>query len=109
MTTKESHRRAWKKNEAAIAAVVGGKRVPVSGRQRGDAPDIEHNFLSIEAKLRARLPSWLHNAMNQAEASVRGNQTPTVILREKGQSVGDAFVVIRLGDFTDRFLPESDD
>ena len=109
MTTKESHRRAWKKNESQIAAVIGGKRVPVSGRQRGDAPDIEHNFLSIEVKLRARLPGWLHNAMHQAEASARGNQTPVAVLREKGQVVGKAFVVMRLEEFQGRFLPEADD
>lgn len=101
--------KAWKRNERQIAAVVGGKRVPVSGRQRGDVPDIAHPFLSIEAKLRARLPGWLHDAMLQAEASVRGRQTPCVILREKGRPVTDAYVIVRLGDFSARFLPESVD
>lgn len=103
--------KAWKRNERQIAAVLGNgaKRVPVSGRQRGDQPDISHPFLSIEAKLRARLPTWLHEAMKQAEASVRGRQTPTVILREKGAPVKDAFVIFRLEEFTKRFVPESVD
>jgi len=111
MTTRDSQRKAWKRNERQIAAVLGNgaERVPVSGRQRGDQPDIRHPFLSIEAKLRNRLPTWLHDAMKQAEASMRGRQTATVILREKGSPVGEAYVIFRLEEFTRRFVPESVD
>ena len=89
-----------------IAEAIGGKRVPVSGRNRGDQPDIEHNYLSIEVKLRATLPACLHDAMDQAAKSARENQTPCVILRQKGQRADDAFVVFRLGEFRERFMPE---
>lgn len=99
----------WKKNERMIAEAIGGKRVPVSGRTRGDQPDIEHNYLSIEVKLRASLPAWMHDAMDQATKSARGNQTPCVILRHKGQRAHDAFVVFRLEPFRKRFMPEMSD
>ncbi len=46
----------WKRFERRVAAIVDGERVPVSGRQRGYAPDIEHNWLSIECKYRKSLP-----------------------------------------------------
>ena len=109
MTTKASHRRAWKKNESLIADFIGGERVPVSGRARGDQPDIKHNFLSPEVKLRGSLPKWMHDAMDQAEKSAKGNQTPCVILRQKRQRVADAFVIFRLSDFTRRFMPYLDE
>ncbi len=32
----------WKATERRVATVLGGKRVPVSGRGRGDAPDVGH-------------------------------------------------------------------
>ena len=42
----------WKACERKVAALLGGKRVPVSGRARGHSPDIEHERLSIEVKSR---------------------------------------------------------
>jgi hypothetical protein len=32
----------WKQAERRIADLLGGQRIPVTGRQRGDTPDIEH-------------------------------------------------------------------
>ena len=45
----------WKACERNVAEHLGGKRVPVSGRARGDAPDIEHPELTIECTSRRRL------------------------------------------------------
>ncbi len=89
----------WKAVERAIAARLGGRRVPVSGRQRGDAPDVEHEWLSIEIKHRKTLPAWLADAMDQAEKSASGNQLPVAILHQKQQDYNDSYVVIRLGEF----------
>ncbi len=52
--------RDWKQAERRIAAILGGRRIPVSGRGRGDNPDIEHPALSVEVKARARasFPAW---------------------------------------------------
>ncbi len=89
----------WKAAERAIAARLGGRRVPVSGRQRGDAPDVEHEWLSIEIKHRKTLPAWLADAMDQAEKSAKGEQLPVAILHEKQQDYDDSYVVIRLSEF----------
>lgn len=77
---------------------MGGRRVPVTGRQRGDAPDVEHPIFSIEVKHRETLPVWLYEAMGQAEASVRGEQIPLVILHKKGQPIAECLTVMRLQD-----------
>ena len=104
MTTKESHRRAWKRNESDIAKYISGQRVPITGRQRGDVPDIKHSWLAIEAKLRMKISGWIKDGMNQAEEAKRGHQMPALIIREKGQRVGDALICFRLKDFRDRWL-----
>lgn len=95
--------KTWKKVERKIADMLGGKRIPVSGRQRGDAPDIEHHWLSLEVKHRKQFPNWLHDAMDQAEKSQKDNQLPTVVLHQEGKLHKNDFVVIRLQDFIDWF------
>jgi hypothetical protein len=92
------NRSSWKAAERRIAGLIGGRRVPVSGRSRGDAPDIEHPLLSVECKARKRLPDWLHEGMRQAVAATRGDQTPIVILHEAGRRYRDALCLVRLSD-----------
>ena len=94
----------WKAWERKIAKYIGGERVPITGRQRGDAPDIKHNWLSVEVKTRKKLPNWLFEARAQAEASARANQMPIQFYAEKGMEVGEVFCVVRLSDFRDRWL-----
>jgi ribonuclease HI len=90
----------WKACERRIAEKLGGMRVPVSGRGRGDTPDVEHSTLSVEVKSRKKLPSWIHNAMRQAEASSKGdNRLPVVVLHEDRARYSEALVVLRLKDF----------
>jgi hypothetical protein len=48
------NRKACERN---LAELLGSKRVPVSGRARGDTPDIEHPELAIECTSRRRLPA----------------------------------------------------
>ena len=96
--------KAWKACERRIAKYIGGERVPITGRARGSAPDIDHAWLSIEVKYRKKLPDWMHDAMSQAKASARGNQMPVVIYCENGMDTGKCYIVTELGDFTDRFI-----
>ena len=96
--------KVWKAVERRIAKFIGGVRVPVSGRQRGDAPDIEHNWLSIEVKYRKKLPEWLHDAMDQAVKSARLRQLPCVFLAERGKRVEDYYMIVRLGDAKEWWL-----
>ncbi len=89
----------WKEVERAVAAKLGGQRVPITGRQRGDVPDVQHPWLSIEVKHRQLLPAWLHNAMSQAVAAARAGQLPVVVLHEAGQRHDNDYVVIRMRDY----------
>jgi len=50
--------------ERRIAALLGGARVPVGGRGRGDQPDVRHPWLSIECKDRIAPPAWLPDALS---------------------------------------------
>jgi len=93
----------WKRTERRIAARLNGQRVPVTGRARGDAPDVAHDWLAIEVKHRRRLPAWLHHALAQAQACARDGQLAVVVLHEHGQHHADDLVVLRLSDFADWF------
>ena len=90
--------KAWKRIERGVAKILGGVRVPVSGRQRGDSPDVAHPLFSVEVKHREKLPEWLFDAMQQAQASERDGQIPLVVLHQKGMSVPTSFAVVRLVD-----------
>ena len=94
--------RDWKTAERRIAEELGGVRVPVSGRARGDAPDVDHPTLSIEVKSRKRLPKWLEKAVAQAEAAATQPQLPVAVLHQDGRRYRDALVVVRLKDFDKR-------
>lgn len=89
----------WKATERHIARLVGGRRVPVTGRARGDTPDIAHPWLSIECKDRATLPAWLLDALAQAEAAATPSQLPIAVLHQAGDRYDRALVVVRLADF----------
>lgn len=89
---------AWKATVRAVAAILGGRRVPVSGRHRGDAPDVAHPTLAIEVKHRREVPAWLLDALAQAEASARGDRLPVVIIHRHGGRRADDLAVLRLHD-----------
>lgn len=99
----------WKHHEREIAKRLNGVRVPVTGRQRGSAPDIAHPTLAIEVKSRSNPPKFLMDAMDQAKASVRGNQTPIVVIHEKGQRHDNDFVVMRFKDWLDWHGPVTEE
>ena len=92
--------KAWKACERRVAALLGGYRVPVSGRGRGCTPDIEHPTLSIEVKSRKKIPAWLEDALLQAQASTKDGRLPIVVLHQDGQRYSSSLVVLRLGDFS---------
>ena len=88
----------WKQAEREVAARLGGRRVPVTGRGRGDAPDVAHDTLSLEVKHRGALPAWLLGAMAQAAAASRDGRVPVAVLHEGGRPYDDALCVLRLAD-----------
>jgi hypothetical protein len=89
----------WKATEREVASLTGGRRVPVSGRGRGDQPDIEHPRFSFEVKDRKELPRWLLDALAQAEAARRDGKTAVVVLHQRGQRHASNLVLLRLSDF----------
>ena len=89
----------WKQAERRIAEILGGVRVPVTGRQRGATPDVEHETLSIEVKSRKSLPGWLMDAMEQAQAATEDGRLPVAVLHQDRKSYRDALIVVRLEDF----------
>jgi len=97
MTTKKPD---WKRTERKLASMLGGQRVPVTGRQRGDAPDIAHALYSIEVKHKKKLPEWLHDAHDQAvKSSSKRKKVPVVILHETGKPHSKDYVVLQMRDF----------
>lgn len=90
--------KTWKAVERKFADYFGGVRVPVTGRQRGSAPDIQHEKFSFEVKHRKSLPAWLFDAMNQAEESRTDGQMALVVLHQKGQTCGESLTVMRASD-----------
>ncbi len=88
----------WKRVETAIAARLGGQRIPVSGRGRGDQPDIAHPTFAVEVKLRASLPAWLTAATDQAKAAARDGQMPLVVIHVSGARHRDDLCVLALAD-----------
>jgi len=88
----------WKACERKVAALLGGTRIPVSGRGRGHSPDIQHERLSIEVKSRRKLPAWLEDAMKQAEVCARDGQLPLIVLHQDEQRYQNALIVMRLKD-----------
>ena len=91
----------WKRTERTIAALLGGQRLPVSGR--GDRPDVQHPWLAVEVKHRRTLPQWLLDALRQAEQAATPEQLPVVVLHQRGQRYADSLVVVRLKAFREWF------
>ena len=81
-------RATWKASERRMAGILGGERVPVTGRERGHAPDIDGvtvagRRLSIEHKYGARLlSSRIIEALDQAEAAMRSDDDVPVVTLE---------------------------
>lgn len=88
----------WKAIERKVADFFGGTRVPITGRQRGSAPDVSHVLFSFEIKHRKLLPGWLFDAMNQAEESRKENQIALVVLHQKGMTISESLAVLRVSD-----------
>ncbi len=96
------NRATWKASERRMAAALGGKRVPITGRGRGSAPDIELPLWAIEHKAGRVLSPRLQTALVQAKASAVGTgKTPLVTIdhHRKGNLGNIEVVMMTLDDF----------
>jgi len=103
--------KTWKKFERWVGTFLSelgdrALRVPVTGRTRGDSPDVTSDYLSIECKYRKQIPLWIKDAMDQAVASSREGKTAVVLLKEKGSSFEDTLIIFRAKDFMDKLKDE---
>jgi len=106
VTLTPQRRRSWKAEERALAAILGGERVPVSGRTRGWAPDVKHPIYAIEVKSRKSQLVLIQEMMDQAVKasawSVRrdeGARVPLGIYHVQGTHYDSSLVFMRLKDF----------
>lgn len=101
----KSHSETWKAVERALATLLGGERIPVTGRVMGSAPDIDHPDLAIEVKHGRSIPKLLQRAMTQAIAARgfylkrgKGDRIPCVIFHPEGARYDESFVIVRVRD-----------
>lgn len=107
------NRGTWKHSELVWATMLGGVRVPVTGRQRGAAPDVAHDLYAIEVKkvghgkVNPYLPVRLRDAIDQAQKAAEHSfkedgkaRTPLVGIEYTNESRRiERYVVLSLADF----------
>ena len=93
----------WKKIERVWAERLGGIRVPVTGRGRGSAPDVEHPRWSVEVKAGKVMSSRMQTAVEQAVASAKGTEKiPLVCITQTDGTrgaVNQHYILMRWEDF----------
>lgn len=98
-----THRGTWKASERRIAAILGGKRVPVTGRERGSAPDVEHEKFAIEHKYGKVLSTRFQTAIEQALAAAVGTDKLPLVTFEHARK-GNVGNIIGITMLMDDFL-----
>jgi len=103
---KEMDRSVWKNWERKVAEWFGGdavnaKRIPVTGRQSGDVPDVETIKFAIEVKAGKVVSSRTLKAVDQAKkAAVATNKIPVVVQVHKvNKNVAVPLVTLDLATF----------
>lgn len=77
----------WKSHERAVAAVLGGQRLPNNGRPQADVrATVNGHQLAVQVKTRA-VPAWLLAAVAQAERDADTDELPVVVLCAASQGV----------------------
>ena len=94
-------RATWKASEREFAEKLGGTRVPVNGRQRGSAPDIEHTFWAIEHKAGVMLSARMQEALDQAQKSAIGTTKTPLVTIDHMRGRGKARIQVVMLTLTD--------
>ena len=99
-------RSTWKNWERKVAEWFGGdsvnaKRIPVTGRQSGDVPDVETIKFAIEVKAGKVVSSRTLKAIDQAKkAGASTNKIPVVVQVHKvNKTVSVPLVTLDLATF----------
>lgn len=89
-------RSRWKAVEREVAADFGGKRVPITGRARGDVPDIDCPNYSVEVKAgrTALSAAKIRQAQDQARAASVGTGKLPISVHIQSTQGRPAFKVV---------------
>jgi len=91
----------WKRVERQVAALLGGRRVPVPGRHGpgADPGDVAGTpfFVEVRARRRCDLFVWWHHT--RADAAFAG-RTPLLVIKDPRRG-GELLAVLRLPDFAE--------
>jgi hypothetical protein len=93
--------KSWKAAERAVARLLGGERIAVSGRARSYATDASHPRLSLEVKHRQTGPAWIEDALARAESSSTDGKLAVAVLHGNGARYGKSLCVLRLEDLAE--------
>ncbi len=72
----------WKAQERAVAAALGGVRLPNTGAAQCD---VRLPGWAVQVKTRTELPAWLWSAVEQATRDAGPDERPAVELNEVAQ------------------------
>ena len=94
----------WKAIERRVARLFGTERIGT--REGGPAPDWENEWTVGEVVCHP-IPEWILAELAQAERRVTDREKlRLLVIHEKGQELDKALVVMRLGQFRERFIRE---
>jgi len=94
--TANQNRNRGKRNEAALAKLLRGKRMGILGKD-----DLDLGMFSAEVKIMAEFPKRIANDMAQAERNAPDGKIPILIWHVGNQRREHDLVILRLGDWID--------
>lgn len=65
----------WKQIERWWASILGGVRIPVTGRHSADVPDIAHPYWAIEVKYSNTPPARILKGLEQAKRAAEARSS----------------------------------
>jgi hypothetical protein len=92
-------RSTWKSWEWRVGRDLGGRRIPVTGIDRGDR-DVEAGMFWYQLKLRKSLPAWLFDWLDGIRRAAQPvGKTGVLVLRKPRMDDADALVILRYADW----------
>lgn len=94
-----AHVPKWKRYETRVAKILGGERIPVTGKDRADR-DVETPLLYVQTKFRKTIPDWLFEWLDGICLAAKPvDKIGIVVMAQPGMDAGDSVVMMRLRDF----------
>jgi hypothetical protein len=100
MATRKSQRGRWKNVERKIAELMGGRRIPLLGRE---GQDIDVPYFFVEVKSRKMIGAYLWDEymaqiLTGAEVAGETVKVPAIVLHRPGMAYKDSLICFRVGD-----------